>query len=550
MLTQLTIKNYALIKHLEFNPSANLNVITGETGAGKSIMLGAMGLLLGNRADSKTLWDETEKCVTEGVFDISAYALEELFEVENLDYEAHTVIRREISPAGKSRAFINDTPVTLDVIRKVGSHLMDIHSQHETLELGSKSFQLNLIDSYAGNQDLKEAYSLIWKKYCESAQLFNALKEESIQLKKESDFVSFQLNELVKADLQVGELEKLESDLKISEHAEEIKTQFNLIIDQLDKSEFSVNSALLAVRNQLHTVANYSPEYSQLLHRIESTRIELADILQEIENAEEKIEFDPQRAEEIKDRVGIIYQLQQKHRLQNVEQLLLLQEELQVKADKTNNLDDLLKQAKENFAKAEKELIQAANALSKSRQKTFAPLTKQLTQLLKELGIPNAQLDIEHTSINPGAKGADAVEILFSANKGVAPRPLVQVASGGEFSRVMFSIKYVMAEKAALPTLILDEIDSGVSGEIAIRLGDRMKEMAQRHQIISISHLPQIAAKADAHFFVYKDNSSDRTITSMKKLKDADRITEIAQMIGGAKPSALALENAREMLNP
>ncbi len=549
MLTQLTIKNYALIKHLEFNPSANLNVITGETGAGKSIMLGAMGLLLGNRADSKTLWDENEKCVTEGVFDISAYSLKELFEAENLDYEAHTVIRREISPAGKSRAFINDTPVTLDVMRKVGSHLMDIHSQHETLELGSKSFQLNLIDSYAGNQKLKEEYSVAWKKYCEADQTFNSLKEESIQLKKESDFVSFQLDELVKADLQIGELEKLESDLKISEHAEEIKIQFNLIIDQLDKSEFSVNSALLAVRNQLQSVANYSEEYTQLLKRIESTRIELTDILEEIENAEEKIEFDPQRAEEIKDRVGIIYQLQQKHRLQNVDQLIALREELQIKADKTNNLDDLLKQAKENLEKAKKDLTGAATVLSKSRQKTFAPLTKQLTQLLKELGIPNAQLDIEHTSIAPGAKGADSVEILFSANKGMAPRPLVQVASGGEFSRVMFSIKYVMAEKAALPTLILDEIDSGVSGEIAIRLGDRMKEMAQRHQIISISHLPQIAAKADAHFFVYKDNSSDRTITSMKKLKEADRIAEIAQMIGGAKPSALALENAREMLN-
>jgi DNA repair protein RecN (Recombination protein N) len=371
MLTQLTIKNYALIKHLEFNPSGNLNVITGETGAGKSIMLGAMGLLLGNRADSKTLWDENEKCVTEGIFDISAYSLKELFEAEHLDYEAHTVIRREISPAGKSRAFINDTPVTLDVMRKVGSHLMDIHSQHETLELGNKSFQVNLIDSYAGNQELKGTYSVAWKNFCVAEQTFNSLKEESIQLKKESDFVSFQLDELVKADLQIGELEKLESDLKISEHAEEIKTQFNLIIDQLDKSEFSVNSALLSIRNQLQSVANYSEEYSQLLKRIESTRIELDDILQEIENAEEKIEFDPQQAEEIKDRVGLIYHLQQKHRLQHVDQLIALQEELQIKADKTNNLDDLLKQAKENLAKAEKELTQSANALSKSRQKNI-----------------------------------------------------------------------------------------------------------------------------------------------------------------------------------
>jgi len=548
MLTHLTIKNYALIKHLEFEPSAQLNVITGETGAGKSIMLGAIGLLLGNRADSKTLWDENEKCITEGVFNIAAYDLKDLFESENLDYESQTVIRREISPAGKSRAFINDTPVTLEVLRKIGSHLMDIHSQHETLELGNKSFQLNLIDSYASNSELKNAYSQAWKKFVKAEKTFSSLKEESIALKKESDFVSFQLNELVKADLKEGETEQLESDLKIQEHAEEIKTQFNLIIEQLDKSEYSVNSTLLAVRNQLQTIASYSTEYADLLKRLESTRIELADILAEVENSEEKIEFDPQRAEEVKERLGIIYQLQQKHRLQNVNQLIELQNSLQLKADKTNNLDDLLKEANAVLINAEKDLTVAANNLSKSRQKTFGSLAKQLISLLKELGIPDASLTVDHTPIAPTPKGSDSIEILFSANKGVAPQPLAQVASGGEFSRVMFSVKYIMAEKAALPTLILDEIDSGVSGEIAIRLGDRMKEMAKRHQIISISHLPQIAAKADAHFFVYKDNSAKRTITSMKKLADTDRVSEIAQMIGGAKPSALALENAREML--
>ncbi len=548
MLTHLTIKNYALIKHLEFEPSAQLNVITGETGAGKSIMLGAIGLLLGNRADSKTLWDENEKCVTEGIFDIAAYNLKDLFESENLDYESQTVIRREISPAGKSRAFINDTPVTLDVMRKIGSQLMDIHSQHETLELGNKSFQLNLIDSYASNSELKNSYTQAWKKFTEAEKIVNALRNESVALKKESDFVSFQLNELVKVDLKEGEAEKLESELKIQEHAEEIKMQLNLIIEQLDNSEYSINSTLMAVRNQLQSIAPYSAEYENLLKRLESTRIELIDILAEVENSEEKIEYDPQRAEEVKERLGLIYQLQQKHRLQNVTQLLELQHSLQLKADKTNNVDDLLKEANNALAKTEKDLSLAANDLSKSRQKTFAPLTKQLTSLLKELGIPNAALAVEHTTIAPTPKGSDSIEILFSANKGISPQPLAQVASGGEFSRVMFSVKYIMAEKAALPTLILDEIDSGVSGEIAIRLGGRMKEMAKRHQIISISHLPQIAAKADAHFFVYKDNSAKRTTTSMKKLGDTDRVSEIAQMIGGAKPSALALENAREML--
>ncbi len=548
MLTHLTIKNYALIKHLEFTPSANLNVITGETGAGKSIMLGAMGLLLGNRADSKTLWDENEKCVTEGVFDISAYALKELFESENLDYDKQTVIRREISTNGKSRAFINDTPVTLDVMRKIGSRLMDIHSQHETLELGTKSFQLELIDSFASNGMLRDSYLTAWKKFTTAKDEFEKLKEESVALKKEADFISFQLVELIKADLKEGELEKLESDLKIQEHAEEIKIQFNAIIEQLGRSEFSVSTTLAAVRNQLQSIASYSPDYTQLLQRLESARIELDDILQEVEQAEEKIEFDPQQTEELKDRVSLIYQLQQKHRLQDVAQLIELRNSLQLKADKTSNLDALLVQAQANFTQAEKELNKVAAELSKSRQKTFSPLTKQLTQLLKELGIPDALLTVEDTPINPGPKGADSIEILFSANKGMPPRPLAQVASGGEFSRVMFSIKYIMAEKTALPTLILDEIDTGVSGEIAIRLGSRMKEMAIRHQVIAISHLPQIAAKAEAHFFVFKDNSSDRTITAMKKLADTDRVHEIAQMIAGSKPSTLALENARELM--
>lgn len=548
MLTHLTIKNYALIKQLEFVPSAKLNVITGETGAGKSIMLGAIGLLLGNRADSKTLWDENEKCVTEGIFDISSYSLKELFESENLDFENHTVIRREISPAGKSRAFINDTPVTLEVMKKIGSRLMDIHSQHETLELGTKSFQLNLIDSFASNIRLRETYSQHWKIFIEAQQAYTELKDESVALKKESDFISFQLDELVKADLKEGELEKLESDLKILEHAEEIKTQFNAIIQQLERSDYSVSSVLSAVRNQLQSIASYSPNYNHLLQRLESTRIELDDILQEVEQAEEKIEFDPLRTEEIKDRVSTLYQLQHKHRLQDIGQLIELRDSLQLKMDKTNNLDELLAQAKASLTKAENNLTIAAADLSKSRQKTFIPLTKQLTQLLKELGIPDASLAIEHLNVAPGPKGSDSIEILFSANKGIPPRPLAQVASGGEFSRVMFSIKYIMAEKADLPTLILDEIDSGVSGEIAIRLGNRMKEIAQRHQIIAISHLPQIAAKADAHFYVFKDNSSARTITSMRKLADNDRIVEIAQMIGGAKPSALALENARELM--
>lgn len=548
MLTHLTIKNYALIKHLELAPAGGLNVITGETGAGKSILLGAIGLLLGNRADSKALWDETEKCVTEGVFNVADYGLEKIFSEENLDYDKQAVLRREIAATGKSRAFINDTPVTLDVMRKIGSRLMDIHSQHETLELGSKQFQLNLIDSFAGNVDLRKNYSHSWSEYQKAVTAFQQLQHESTQLKKESDFVKFQLEELTKANLIEGELEKLEEELKIAEHTEEIKSNLNAALQQLSQADFSITTSLVTVRNQLHAIASYSTTYQDLLQRIESARIELNDVASELEQAEEKVEFDPKRAEETKDRISIIYQLQHKHQTKTVAELISLRDSLQEQANKTNNLDALLKEASTRVDKTGKQLNHDATALSRSRQKTFATLTKQLVKLLKELGIPDAALSIDHQLIEPGARGIDAIEILFSANKGVAPKPLAQVASGGEFSRVMFSIKYVMAGRTALPTLILDEIDSGISGEIAIQMGNRMKEMSARHQVIAISHLPQIAAKADSHLFVYKETKGARTVTAIKNLTPQEHVTEIAKMIGGASPSALAIENARELI--
>ena len=548
MLTHLTIKNYALIKHLEMKPSHHLSVITGETGAGKSIMLGAIGLLLGNRADSKTLWDEQEKCVIEGSFDIAPYNLQNIFITEDLDYQPQTVIRREIGANGKSRAFINDTPVTLDAMKKIGLRLMDVHSQHETLELGNRFFQLRLIDAFAVNQKLRQEYQIIWKNFSTSKSEYDILIQEAKSLSQEADFVKFQLDELTKANLNLDEQEKLESDLKIMEHAEDIKLRFNQVINLLGHPESSAGFALAEVKTQLNTVASYSPHYVQLQQRIESIKIELDDILSEIEKEESKIEFDPERIEEVKERLSLIYQLLQKHRHQNVGQLIDLQNSLQERANKVSNLDEILASAKSKLAALSAALQIKAEELSKSREKVFTPLCKQITKLLIELGIPNASLKIERDKIEPSSTGIDSIDILFSANKGIAPRPLAQVASGGEFSRLMFSVKYVMAEKTSLPTMILDEIDSGVSGEIAIQLGKMMKEMAKRHQIISISHLPQIAAKSDAHFFVYKDNSSTKTVSLIKKLSEAERITEIAKMIGGAKPSAMALENAKELI--
>jgi DNA repair protein RecN (Recombination protein N) len=548
MLIHLSIKNYALIRQLELQPSAHLNVVTGETGAGKSIMLGAMGLLLGNRADVKSLWNENEKCVTEGTFDIAAYQLREIFEEENLDYENHTVIRREISPAGKSRAFINDTPVTLEVMRKIGSKLMDIHSQHETLELGRQQFQLELIDAFADSASLKKDYQDSWKEFLRASKEYDELLREANALRQESDFVKFQLNELVKAELAEGEQEKLESELAVLEHAEEIKGKLTAIFQLLDQSDVSVTGSLATIKNEFQAITSYAKEYEHLFDRLESARIELNDVAAEVERLNDKTEFDPARAEKVNERLSLIYQLQQKHRMPTVQQLMAFQEELQVKSDKTSNLDEALNQSKTKLDACRQRLGKKADALSKARKKIFAPLCKQLVGLLKELGIPEAQLEISHDTIEPTPTGIDRIEILFSANKGIGVRPLAQVASGGEFSRVMFAIKYVMAEKKSLPTLILDEIDTGVSGEVAIRLGNRMKEMAQRHQVIAISHLPQIAAKADAHYFVFKDNSSAKTESQIRKLESNDRVIEIAKMIGGEKPSALNLDNARELM--
>ena len=548
MLKHLTIRNYALIKQLELEPSGSLNVITGETGAGKSIVLGAMGLLMGNRADVKVLWDENEKCVTEGVFDIKGYALKSMFKAEDLDYDDTTVIRREISPGGKSRAFINDTPVTLDVMKKIGGYLMDIHSQHETLQLANQLFQLRLIDAYAENTKQTGAYARAWEEYQQAKKEYDKLTQEADTLRQEADYINFQLDELVKASLQEGEQESLESELKIMEHAEEIKNRFNTVLDGLSRSDYAARSTMAEARTNLAQLTGYAPAYETLHARLNSIMIELDDILNEIEQEEGNVEFDPERAELVKERVNLIYRLLKKHHLQNLKDLLSLQDELQRKSEITSNLDGELARVKGVFEQADHQLTQTAAALSETRKKVVAPLCKQITKLLHELGIPNATLQIDIQPATPGTTGADKIDILFSANKGIAPRPLAQVASGGEFSRLMFSIKYVMAEKTAMPTLVLDEIDSGISGEVSLRLGALMQTMAKKHQLITITHLPQIAAKGDTHYFVFKDSSSKKTVSSIRELKDNERVQEIAKMIGGDNPSKIALQNAEELL--
>jgi DNA repair protein RecN (Recombination protein N) len=548
MLKHLTIRNYALIKHLVMEPSASLNVITGETGAGKSIMLGAIGLLMGNRADTKVLWDESEKCVTEGVFLLKNENLKSVFLAEDLDYDSTTVFRREISPGGKSRAFINDTPVTLEVMKRIGSSLMDIHSQHETLQLSQQTFQLKLVDAYADHGNLFSGYVNAWTQYVSARKAFESLNSQAETLRQESDYIRFQLDELQKANLDEAEQEKLESELKIMEHAGEIKTRFQQVVELLHNSDYGSLNGLREARNHLQVVSSFSSRYEELHKRMESLMIELDDLVREIEDQADDVEFDPERTETIRERLSLLYRLLKKHRVQEVKELISIQQNLEEKDALTSNLDDSLRAAKQMLDQTQQNVKTISLELSESRKKAFKPLCTQITKLLHELGMPNAIFEIDSTDTEPCPTGIDRIEILFSANKGVSPRSLAQVASGGEFSRVMFCIKYIMAAKMSMPTLILDEIDNGISGEVAIKLGSLMKAMSKNHQIISISHLPQIAAKGDAHYFVYKDNFSAKTITSIKRLAERERVEEIAKMIGGAKPSKVALENAQELL--
>lgn len=549
MLTHLTIKNYALIKNLEIEPSGNLNVVTGETGAGKSIMLGALGLLLGKRADSKVLLNENEKCITEATFNIESYRMKGLFAQHDLDYSPTTVIRREITPGGKSRAFINDTPVTLDVLGNIGHRLMDIHSQHETLELGKKQFQLELIDVYAQNEKLNQAYSTAWTDFQEMDKAYQTLISEAKKLKQESDYVDFQLKELIGASLIENEQDKLEQEVKVGEHAEEIKTKLTQLNGLLSEAEQSALGLLSEAKVIFSSIASYSDKYQALFQRVESVRVELSDIVDELVQAAEDVEYDPNKIRELSGRLDLIYRLMKKHNVNTVSELLQIQENLERLSLKTKNLDVEIEKAKKDLEMAVASLNTSGESLSKSRKKNQPAIANQLVKHLQSLGIPQAAVTISHETIAPSPTGIDRMEINFSANKGVAPRPLAEVASGGEFSRLMFSIKYIMAEKSALPTLVLDEIDSGVSGEIAVSLGKMMKQMAISHQIIAISHLPQIAAKADLHFVVYKDNNASQSVSLIKKLEPSGRVEEIAKMIGGAKPTPIALENAKELID-
>ncbi len=549
MLTRLFIKNYALIKELEINPSAKLNIITGETGAGKSIMLGAIGLLLGRRADVRVLFDEEEKCVIEGDFQIGAYKLQSVFKEVDLDFSEECSIRREISPNGKSRAFINDTPVNLEVLELVSSRLMDIHSQHDTLQLGSNEFQLAIIDNYAQNHNYRETYYQAYQAYTKAESAYKKLLSEAEQARKEQDYNVFLLEELNKIKLDEISQVELEQELEVLENAEAIKTKLNVVLALLTNDEQGVESTLRSALFELRQLENYAPRFQQLSERANSLFIEIKDIIGEIEREEEKTFLDEERIVQIKETLNLVYSLQKKHYKNSIDELIALRNELTEKVNRVLNLDEDIEKLRQQKDQAYQTLLEIAEILSSSRKEVIEKIEQEVDSLLKELGMPNAHLSIQITDTAPQALGANQVNFLFSANKGVKPDTLKNVASGGEFSRLMLCIKYILAGKTALPTIIFDEIDTGISGEIAIKVSKMMKEMAKRHQLIVISHLPQTAANGDCHYFVYKDDSSERAVSKIKKLNEQERLVEIAQMIGGANPSPTALQSAKELLS-
>ena len=550
MLTGLIIKNYALIDHLEVNFSSGMTSITGETGAGKSILLGGLGLVLGNRADLSTLKDLNQKCFVEATFSIQDYKLKDLFEELDLDYDSITLIRREILPTGKSRAFVNDTPVNLNTLQRLGQELIDVHSQHQTLSLTQTEYQLEVLDSLASNKELLIEYQnklLVFKSLDDKLNKLTALQNSQ---KQDLEYSAFLLEELIEANLVSGMLIPLEEEEQELIHAEEIGLSLLKASQIISEEQMGVEEQLNEIRSALQKVSLLSEKYAPLFNRVESLKIELLDLNQEIQLQAEQIEANPQRLEVVKISLQKIYDLQAKHKCQSVEELIAICESLDEKVQSTATIgEDLIKLAKEREVLND-ELLELAQNISHKRKNTIPSLKEELESLLGVLGMPNARFNID---LLPSQRmllnGKDELVFEFSANKGSNFGSLKKVASGGELSRIMLSIKAILSRFKTLPTIIFDEIDTGVSGEVSYKIGEVMHRMSRYMQVITISHLPQVAAKGAHHFKVYKETIDQSTYTQLKKLNPEDRIQEIAQMLGGEEISETAVQHAKELLN-
>ncbi len=550
MLTKLSIQNYALINELTIDFSNGLSIITGETGAGKSILLGALGLVLGNRADTTALKNHDKKCVVEAQFAIQNYQLENFFEEADLDYEPQTILRREILPSGKSRAFVNDTPVTLTVLNALKEQLIDVHSQHQTLQLSDNQFQFSILDALAKNEEFIFNYENGLKKYQQLQREYSELQLAQKDAAKQYDYNFHLYTELLEAQLLEDEQEALEEKLEKLNNIEDIKLSLSEALGLTIHEEIGLQSLFQMLHSKLQKIAPYTKSYEDLYERINSVKIEFDDIVSELEDANEDVDFDPKEIEELNDRLQLIYNLQKKHYVSTNAELIVIQEALSVKVDQVVNADEQIQKIAKAIQAKAKTLDVLANKISESRTAVLPRLKKELEDLLKSLGMENALFSIKIKKTDQYfSNGKDQLDFLFSANKGGNFGELKKVASGGELSRIMLSIKKLLSENIQLPTIIFDEIDTGVSGEVSNKIASIMQSMAKHMQVISITHLPQIAASGHQHFKVFKEEIEGQTTTNLKLLNSEERVQEIAEMLGGKKLTESAIVHAQELLN-
>ncbi len=549
MIQRLFIKNYAIIEELEIAFSNQLTIITGETGAGKSILLGALGLIMGKRADTKSLYKEDKKCVVEGHFDISNYHLKAFFDEHDIDFDQETVIRRELTPAGKSRAFINDTPVNLKTLQQLSSSLIDLHQQFDTRDINNVSFQLRMLDALADNKVALEKYQRGYRQYQSDRRRLKELIEQNDNSAREVEFLKFQLNEFNEVELVGGEQKRLEAELNALTNAEEVKRTLSNATDLLTESEQSVIGKLEELSLAIAAIRNFHPQLERINERYDGLLLELQDLSAELGKIADSTEYDGERIAEAQARLDLIYKLQSKHKVNTLEELLQLQMELQGKLGAYGDLSNEIEALQSQLQQQEHQLQRIANDLSKRRQSVAAPFAKKVELLLAKLGMEYSQLKVEVPQLEQlNATGIDEVHFLFAPNKGSRFMPIREVASGGELSRLTLCTKSLVASAIPLPTLIFDEIDTGISGDVALKMGTILQKLALKHQVVSITHTPQIAVKANAHYFVYKSIRDDRTVTSVKLLNQQERIHEVATMLSGNPPSDSAIENAKELL--
>ncbi len=549
MIKTLQIKNYAIIEELEVRFSKGLTIITGETGAGKSILLGALGLIMGKRADSKSLYNTAQKCVIEACFLIEKYGLEEFFEANDIDYEIETVVRREITPSGKSRAFVNDTPVNLKVLQELCSNLVDLHQQFDNQELNDVSFQLKVLDSLAENEEVLGNYHSLYKKYQSNQKKLKSLLARNENATQEIDFLHFQLDELNKAELEAGEQEALEAELSKLTNAETIKSRLSSAFMYLNQAERSILSQLKEVELSLNQIRQFHPDLDQLLQKLEGLTLELQEVAGEFEDLAEGTEHNPQRVQEVQERLDLIYKLQNKHRVSTVSDLLLVQADIAQRLTSFEDLSNEIVNLEKVIGKEEQTLYQLAQILSKRRKFVVNNFQEKVHRQLIQLAMEYAQLKVLVEPVKELLPtGTDDVEFLFAPNKGSRFLPIKNVASGGELSRLILCVKSLVASSIPLPTLIFDEIDSGISGNVALKMGKILRKLSNEHQVVVITHSPQVASKADRHYFVYKRVNETRTVAKVRHLNEAERIRAIATMLSTSPPSDSAIENAKELL--